>query len=96
MTKQHPTSYAEKLKAGGNCVAFKKDKLPCALHGDRLVDGHWYCKEHEPHETTPDVPGQMTFAELISDEDAGDAMFHPPDKAQLHEASKRIKKWTAP
>ncbi len=110
MTDKHPTSYAEKLKAGGNCVATTNKDLPCPHHGDRLVDGHWYCHEHDPNgpcqknlkrverfkERTPDVPGQMRFSELLSDEDRGLALFTPPDATQGRIASKRIKKWTPP
>ena len=43
-----------------------------------------------------DVPGQMTFAELISDDNAGLALFTPPDDTQGRIASKRIKKWSPP
>ena len=123
MTDQHPSrssrqpreedlklSYAHKLALGGNCSATTKQDLPCPIHGDRLVDGHWLCHIHDPegtfqrqlrraredHEKTPDVEGQMTFDQLISDEDAGDALFNPPTKAQAHQIVKRIKKWTAP
>ena len=70
--------YIDDLARGGNCVAFKKDNLPCAIHGDRLVDGSWYCHLHDPDGTfqknvrrareakliTPDVPGQMIFSDL--------------------------------
>ena len=91
------------LRAGGNCAGTDKSDLPCPGHGDRLVDGNWYCHIHDPEGSfqknllrSRDVPGQMTFDELISDDNAGDALFTPPDKAQLHEANKRIKKWTPP
>jgi len=97
------TSYTDKLKLGGNCAGMEKSDLPCATHGDRLVDGNWYCHFHDPEGPfqknmlrSRDVPGQMTFAELISDEDAGDALFHPPDDTHLRIASKRMKKWEAP
>ena len=97
------TSYTDKLKRGGNCVGLEKFDLPCATHGDRLVNGQWYCHYHDPEGAfqknllrSRDVPGQMTFAELITDEDAGDALFSPPDDTQGRIASKRIKKWTAP
>ncbi len=96
------TSYTDKLKRGGNCTAFDKHDLPCPIHGDRLVDGHWYCHIHDPEGAfqknlllSRDVPGQMTFDELISDNNAGDALFHPPDDTQGRIASKRIKKWSA-
>ena len=114
-------TYRQKLERGGNCTATTNKDLPCPHHGDRLVDGKWLCHIHDPdgtfqrqhrrafedHQRTPEVEGQMTFAELItaqgadgsrcrSDEDAGDALFHPPDDTQGRIASKRIKKWEAP
>jgi len=47
-------------------------------------------------EAVPDVEGQITFDDLLSDEDRGLALFHPPDDTQGRIASKRIKKWSAP
>ena len=102
------SSYTDKLARGGNCVAFKKDKLPCALHGDRLVNGNWYCHIHDPegafqrqlrrahedHERTPEVEGQMRFSDLLNDENRGLALFTPSDDTQGRIASKRIKKWS--
>ena len=97
------TSYTDKLKRGGNCVGLEKFDLPCATHGDRLVNGQWYCHYHDPEGAfqknlllSRDVPGQMTFDELISDDNAGLALFTPSTDTQGRIASKRIKKWTSP
>ena len=105
MTKHNPTAYAEKLKRGGNCVATTNKDLPCPIHGDRLVDGKWYCHVHDPDGTmqktlrgeirTPDVEGQMKFDELKSDDELT-ALHTPPTETQGRIAGKRIKKWTSP
>ncbi len=110
MTERDHTTYAEKLKRGGNCTAITDKDLPCPIHGDRLVDGHWYCHVHDPNgvcqqnlrrveryqQRTPDVKGQMRFSDLLNDENRGLALFHPPDDTQGRIASKRIKKWNPP
>jgi len=102
------SSYAEKLRRGGNCSATTNKGLPCPIHGDRLVDGQWLCHVHDPDGTMrknltrePDVDDQKTFDELV-DRVATElekranavALFTPSDDTQGRIASKRIKKWS--
>ncbi len=103
-------SYSDKLKRGGNCTAITKADLPCPIHGDRLVDGKWLCHIHDPdgtfqrqhrrafedHPRTPDVDDQITFQDMMDEQDNATALHRPPDDTQGRIASKRIKKWSAP
>ena len=103
----HKRTFAHFIARGGSCSAITNQDLPCAHHGDRLVDGKWLCHIHDPNGTFqrslrrnqgdpdlhPDVDGQMFFSDIV---DHGAALFAPPSKEAARIAGKRARsfvKW---
>ncbi len=78
----HKRTFAHFIARGGSCSAITNQDLPCAHHGDRLVDGKWLCHIHDPNGTFqrslrrnqgdpdlhPDVEGQMFFSDIVGSE----------------------------